>query len=152
MQPSYSLSDVFIVCDGTCIEKLFSFAAGEDRTTIWKIECQLINNTLFMNRIDKPPHLGIDLFDGNYFGKGYRDTATQYQENCQESISHHRVVEYSFGHMKFVVRWPADAYAVGLPGGTYEESEEETRAKLWKNRGGKYINLSRSVILLTITK
>jgi hypothetical protein len=109
MQPSYSLLPIALVTDRNSLRKLFDFASGRPGEN-WRIEVELIRETLFLTRWEKNP---VRIITGSFHsghGHEFENAFLKFEEGLEDSSSHHRIEEYEIGGMKWVVRFEADGY------------------------------------------
>jgi hypothetical protein len=109
MQPSYSLLPISLVTDRNSLRKLLDFASGRPGGN-WRIEVELIEETLFLTRWEKNP---VRIITGSFHsghGHEFENAFLKFEEGLEESSSHHRIEEYEIGGMKWVVRFEADGY------------------------------------------
>lgn len=97
MQPGQSLASVSLVTSRDCLQFLYTFAVGAKAQQDWWLEAELVGNTLFV-------------------GEGWRDDEGHSRQylgfvpGLEGHVSHHRVVEYEIGGMKWIVHFEADGY------------------------------------------
>jgi len=118
MEPTYSFRHVSLVTDRNSLRKLLTFLSDRSSEN-WDIEVELVHNTLFLTRWEKNYNL---LFSGSFnsgFGHSFESEFLGYENGMEESCSHHRMVEYEIGGMKWVVRFEADGYSVD----THQDNE-----------------------------
>ncbi|KAF8855691.1 hypothetical protein BDZ45DRAFT_654934, partial [Acephala macrosclerotiorum] len=115
MQPSYSFLPTALITDRNSLRKLLDFASGHRRED-WRIEVELVKETLFLTRWEKN---WVQIITGSFnsgYGHEFENAFLKFEEGLEDSSTHHRIVEYEIGGMKWVVRFEADGYIKDDPG------------------------------------
>lgn len=112
MQPNYSFAPVSLVADRNSLHKLFDIAIGKFSKDSWRVEVELVGDTMFLTRFEEKNTGWFNTGGGH--GHEFENHFLKYDTNLRNSISHHRFVEYELGGMRCVVRFETDGY-VELP-------------------------------------
>ena len=127
LQPTFNLNQTDLICDRNNLRRLLGFASG-DVNEKFEIIVEVVNNTVLFIRLDGAISEHIDpavQFRG--FGHTFEKVFTKRLEAVEKTVSHHRVVGYTFGGLKLVVRFEADGavYPSSVPeSGSTEQLEE----------------------------
>lgn len=110
MQPHFDLALVDVITDRRPIHQLLAFANG--KATDFEFGAEVIGTTVLFARTKDQPHEILGGFSG--YRRAYNKQYTKFPDCAKGSISHHRIVGYSFGGLRFLVRSVADAYLEDL--------------------------------------
>jgi hypothetical protein len=110
MQPSYSLLPVALVTDRNSLRKLFDFVSGHPGEH-WRNEAELVEGTLFLTRWEANSVRIITGSLNSGYGYEFEKAFLKFEEDLGDSSTHHRILEYEIGGMKWVVRYEADGYS-----------------------------------------
>lgn len=110
MNPHFNFQDVDLVTNRNSLRKLFDFVEGRARDS-FRIDLNLVNKTLFLTRREKTTrgHLR-GTADNSSFGHNFQQMFSQHNPRLEDSTGHHRVIAYSLGALKCVIRFEVDAY------------------------------------------
>lgn len=78
----------------------------------FRFDVEMVGNTLFLVR----NHRGEVIPDVRGYGHSFLDAFTTHEDNGAETKSHQRIVSYSFGGLKCLVRFECDGYFEGCEG------------------------------------
>lgn len=87
---------------------LFNFASGITFQD-FRIDLHMVHKTLFLTRRTKKRYLVAHADGTTKIGSNFESAFTKSESGLEDSSSHHRVVGYSLGDLKCVVRFEADA-------------------------------------------
>lgn len=106
MKPDYRLDDVDIVCDRNSLRELLEFATGKKSQEPFCLWLSGVNNTLLLKRREKDAFANPrpDSYTFNFIHE-----ITEAEEDMENSVSYHRVIEYKLGSLKCVVRFDVEA-------------------------------------------
>jgi hypothetical protein len=106
MKPDYGLDDVDIVCDRNSLLKLLEFATGKKSQEPFCLWLNVVNNTLLLKHREKDAFANprTDSYTFNFI-----DEITEAEEDMENAVSYHRVIEYKLGGLRCVVRFDVDA-------------------------------------------
>ncbi|RYN85844.1 hypothetical protein AA0119_g13066 [Alternaria tenuissima] len=114
--PSFNVASIDVVTDRNNIRKLLSLT--NPRWSSYKredftIQVEVTNNTAIFCREETKTeeYIGPNKFRG--YGHSFEKKCTSRQ--VSGSTGHHRIISYSFGGLKFIVRYETDGY-VGIVG------------------------------------
>ncbi|KUJ21237.1 uncharacterized protein LY89DRAFT_681819 [Mollisia scopiformis] len=112
MQPSYTLLPGSIVADRNSIRKLLDFVSGKRSQYDWQIDAQMMKGTIFLTRWENDPsqHVIDRFYDG--YGKSFEKAFLEHGVGLEDSSSHHRIVSYELGGMRWILQFEADGYLV----------------------------------------
>lgn len=108
MHPDFCFGELDIITDRSPLRKLFAFAINESEDFQFCI--QFIGKTALFVRTEKRTRDEISLGDFQGYRQAFEDAYTKVASSAQGSTSHHRIVEYSFGEFRLLVRSAIDAY------------------------------------------
>jgi hypothetical protein len=101
MAPTYSLLPVSLVTDRNSLRKLFDFvSATKCFSSWWRIELEVVENTMIFTRWEKDPRLLVTGSLNSGFGHEFEKVFVKFNSNLEDSMSHHRIIEYDIGGMK----------------------------------------------------
>ncbi|KAI9925316.1 hypothetical protein ASPWEDRAFT_32389 [Aspergillus wentii DTO 134E9] len=104
--PDFLTTDVDIVGCGSTLGNLLRFARGTDRK--FRMVLEAIGSTVFFVRRENSPTQTISGVFG--YGHTFPEANTTWEAEVKGSESHQRIIQYSFGGMKCLVRFEADGY------------------------------------------
>ena len=106
MQPDFDGQSVDVFACGNTIGALLAFAGEREKT--FRFLAEKLGNTLFLIRKENNPDDTID--DVRGYGHTFPEVYTDWDRSCTDSESHQRLVSYTFGGLKCVIRSEADGY------------------------------------------
>lgn len=106
MHPEIDLGDVDVVICRNTMGKLFDFVTVNSKS--FEIEVEMIGDKAVFVRKEKNTTEVIDGFRG--FGHTFPEEFTRWDSEVKGSSSHHRVAEFAFGNMKYLLRFESDCY------------------------------------------
>ncbi|KAJ5356799.1 hypothetical protein N7517_011408 [Penicillium concentricum] len=114
--PSFDIRSVDVVTDRNCIRQLLSFInPGLEKTQRFTLHVELIKNTVIICRVEKKKRQYIKPGQPSGFGHNFEKRYTIHQ--IKGSTSHHRIISYTFGALKLLIRHETDGYvAAGIAG------------------------------------
>ena len=109
-QPDVNTSEIDIAACGSTLGNLLRFVRHEDRA--FRMLVEVVGNTVFLVRRENSP---TELIPGVHgFGHTFPEAYTTWDKQVKGSESHQRIIRYSFGGMKCLVRFEADGYLAHL--------------------------------------
>ena len=120
-QSEIPLVDVF-GC-GSTLGNLLRCARSQSKP--FRFDVDVIGETIFMvRREDSPTEMITDL---QGYGHTFPEAYTSWDANVRNSISHQRIISYTFGGMQFFVRSETDAYLrnSGIENASLKEAQKE---------------------------
>lgn len=107
-QPDFDFTNLDVVTDRRPIRKLFGFVIGEPKS--FQFGVSIIGNTALFTRMEERTRdeLATQTFQG--YREAFESAYTKTAKEAQGSTSHHRIVSYDFGGLKFLVRFAVDAF------------------------------------------
>ncbi len=99
-------SKVDIVACGGTLSNLLRFARGEEKA--FRISAELVNGTAFLIRHENSPTEIIP--DVRGYGHSFPEAYTTWDRDVKGSLSHQRVISYTFGGLNILVRFEPDGY------------------------------------------
>lgn len=106
MRPDLSTQDIDIFGCNSTLGNLLRFARG--KAHVFRIDVELIGQTVFFVRKEASPK---QLMPGVYgYGHTFPKACTTWDAQVKGSVSHQRMVMYSFGGRRFVVKFQSDGY------------------------------------------
>ncbi|KAF8649168.1 hypothetical protein AX16_005966 [Volvariella volvacea WC 439] len=106
--PPFDWAAQDIVTDRNNLRKLVSWASDEESGKDFRIDLQLAGRrTVLMNRWE--PSLQ-HVMPGFTYGHNFEKVATQRPDECRNTHSHNRIIQYDLNGLKLVVRFELDGY------------------------------------------
>jgi hypothetical protein len=114
---SFDIGAVDLVTDGNNVRKLLSFinpSLSKNGLEPFTIEIEVISMTAMFCRAEAETvrYVGLDEFAG--FGHEFEKAYTR--DQVSGSTGHHRIITYSFGGLRLIVRYETDGYVDSLSG------------------------------------
>lgn len=106
VHPEISLQDVDVVVDRNTIGKLFDFVTMSSRN--FEIDVEIIGGKAIFIRKERQTTEVIEGFRG--FGHTFPEEYTRWDSEAKGSSSHHRVAEFVFAGMRYLLRFESDCY------------------------------------------
>ena len=139
MHANFKFDMIDVITDRRPIRKLFGFVAGE--TEAFEFGVVSIGNTALFVRMEKETRQTIHpgVFHG--YRRAFEQEYTKLSTSAKGTTSHHRIFQYNFGGLRFLVRSAADAYLDDLAK-PHEEHGEGSKSKEEPNSNDlvKYMN------------
>ena len=110
MRPDFDLRALDVVACGSTLGNLLRFARSIDWN--FRLDVELVEDTLFLIRKEHSPTELID--DVRGFGHTFPETNTSWNKQVKGSVSHQRLISYSIGELKCLVRSESDGYLEDL--------------------------------------
>lgn len=107
--PNFDPKDVDIVTCGSSLGNLLRFVRKIDRE--FRVIVENIGSTVFITRRENSPTQTIP--DVHGYGHTFPEAYTTWPGDVKGSESHQRIIQYSFGGMKCLVRFEADGVSPG---------------------------------------
>ena len=108
LHPEYAFKDLDIMTDRRPLRKLFGFVNGNEEDFEFGIE--VIGKTVLMVRKEKKTREEIAPGTFQGYRLNFELAYMKLEAAAKGSTSHHRLVSYSFGGLKLLVRSAVDAY------------------------------------------
>lgn len=107
-RPDFDLSELDIVGDRRCLRLLHNFMVGDPEAFQYGVEA--IGNTTFFTRAERTSRETIapNTFAG--YRTSFEEAYTKLHSDVKGSTSHYRIVTYTLGGLKLLVRSGVDAY------------------------------------------
>lgn len=128
-RPDFDLSELDVVCDRRPLRLLHGFIVGNQE--VFQFGVEAIGNTTVFTRAERTTRIAIapNTFAG--YRASFEEAYTKLHPDAKGSTSHYRIVTYTLGGLKLLVRSGVDAYrpsAVGehlseLSGSDYNEED-----------------------------
>ena len=106
--PGFDFAAVDIVTDRNNLRKLLDFATDDPERGDFTIRVDRVGNSILFTRVE-PKNKDYPKYPG--FGHSFEDKYTK--STLPDTICHHRVVTYTFGRMRLLVRCEVDAVQQG---------------------------------------
>ncbi|EAA33825.1 hypothetical protein NCU05699 [Neurospora crassa OR74A] len=107
--PKYDLRQTDIVTNASNLRKMFMIFHNQQRN-YERYDLTWRNDTLFLSKWTSDPYLNSSLGHGTGFEQATCIYDDQEDDLLKSSASHHRVIQYRFGGLQFVVQSEIDAY------------------------------------------
>lgn len=105
-QPDFPTTGVDIFACGSTVGNLLRFVRGVDKAFRFNVE--VVGNTVFFVRKEKAPTELIP--DVRGYGHTFPESYTTWEPDVKGSESHQRIVKYTFGGIKCIIRFESDGY------------------------------------------
>ncbi|KAI5782088.1 hypothetical protein DFH27DRAFT_488138 [Peziza echinospora] len=146
--PNYDFNELDMIIDRNSLRKLLRFVrrASDPSSTSsssdygnseYKMYIQRINNTLLFTRWAKKTIGFIKPNEFRGFGREFQNLFLKYPDGMTDSTDHQRLVKYSLGGLKLLVRFTSDGYIDMTKG--FPQSSEKHESKLTVIPGGKLV-------------
>lgn len=113
MHPQLSTSKINVVACGSTLGNLLRFARGIKMS--FRFDAEFIGDSVFFVRKENSPK---EVIEGLYgYGHAFPEAYTNWEADVRGSVSHQRIIQYSFGGLKFLVRSESDGYLPKLLNG-----------------------------------
>lgn len=106
MQPNFDLSTLDIVGCGSTLGNLLRFCEGISAD--FRFDIDRVRDTVFLIRKENSRTALIR--DVRGYGHSFADTHTVWEPEVNGSVSHQRIIRYTFGGLNFLVRTESDGY------------------------------------------
>lgn len=108
MGPESDFKDTDLVTNRRALQMLFQFASGNP-VQDFRIDLHMVHNTLFLTRKEQRTYFVVNACGTSKVGSNFESAFTTPEPGLEDSSSHHRVLRYTLGDLKCVVRFEADA-------------------------------------------
>ena len=136
VHPELDLDDIDVVICRNTMAKLFDFVTINSKN--FEIDVEIIGDKAVFTRKEKKTTEFIEEFRG--FGHTFPEEYTRWSSAVKGSSSHHRIAEYGFAGLKYLLRFQSDAYLTEDPSGAVKASSQ---------RQGCMTNLANTATLLS---
>lgn len=106
VRPEINLDDVDVVICRNTMAKLFDFVTVNSKN--FEIDVEIIGDKAIFIRKERKTTEIVDGFRG--FGHTFPEEYTRWDSEVKGSSSHHRVAEYVFADLKYLLRFESDCY------------------------------------------
>ena len=106
VHPKHDLEDVDVVICRNTMAKFFDFVTVNSKN--FEIDVEIIGDKAVFIRKEKKTTEFIDEFRG--FGHTFPEEYTRWDSAVKGSSSHHRIAEYEFAGLKYLLRFETDGY------------------------------------------
>ena len=110
MRPGFDFGALHVVACGSTLGNLLRFARSIDWN--FRFDVELVGGTLFLIRKEHSPTQLIENVRG--FGHTFPEANTSWNKEVRGSVSHQRLISYSIGGLKCLVRSESDGYLEDL--------------------------------------
>ncbi|KAK2597170.1 hypothetical protein N8I77_013033 [Diaporthe amygdali] len=108
MNPTVRFDDIDVLTNRNSLRKFFEFCKGRAQDS-FRVNLYLVNNTLIIERCVRSTTEFLYGSGGSGFGHNFEKAATRLPPGLENSLGHHRVLQYDFGGLKCAVRFEVDA-------------------------------------------
>lgn len=108
MGPESDFKDTDLVTNRRALQMLFQFASGNP-VQDFRMDLHMVHNTLFLTRKEQRTYFVVNACGTSKVGSNFESAFTTPESGLEDSSSHHRVLRYTLGDLKCVVRFEADA-------------------------------------------
>lgn len=106
MHPQLPTGKINVVACGSTLGNLLRFARGIKMS--FRFDAEFIGDSVFFVRKENSPK---EVIEGLYgYGHAFPEAYTNWEADVRGSVSHQRIIQYSFGGLKFLVRSESDGY------------------------------------------
>ena len=106
LRPKLDFSAVDVVGCASTLGNLLRFAGSQDKS--FRFYAELVEDTLFLVRKEISPTELLE--DVRGYGHTFPEAYTSWEASLKGSVSHQRLIKYSFGGLTCLVRSEADGY------------------------------------------
>ncbi|MCJ1462600.1 hypothetical protein MMC07_001202 [Pseudocyphellaria aurata] len=106
MQPQFHSSKIDVVACGSTIGNLLRYARSMDMS--FRFDVDFIGNSVFFVRKENSPKEVIEGLYGH--GHTFPEAYTNWEEDVRGSVSHQRIVRYTFGGLSYLIRTEGDGW------------------------------------------
>lgn len=136
MNPDFLFDEVDVIVNRNSLRKLLNFCKESNQAS-FRMNLSLVHDTLIIERSERTITEVVQPDQGLYSYR-FGEVFTENPEYSEDSISHHRVLKYSIGDLRCVVRSQTDACYVS-PGSPVAEEEQSYKASSMLARMGDLI-------------
>jgi hypothetical protein len=104
--PTFPTSTIDIFACGSTLGHLLRYVRNIEG--IFRFSVELIGDTVFFVRKENSPRELLENIHG--FGHTFPEAYTTWDDDVKGSESHQRIVQYTFGGLRFLVRFESDGY------------------------------------------
>lgn len=108
VQSKFDFTSINIVTDRRPVRKLYGFVAGD--WSSFEFGVTILGSTALFTRMEKASRDEVPNDNSKEYRQAFETAYLKVPVSAKDSTSHHRVVQYAFGGMKFLVRSAVDAY------------------------------------------
>ena len=108
MHPSFDFNTMDVITDRRPLRKLYGFVKGEEDDFEFGVE--VIGNTALLARMERQTRETIPPGTFQGYRQAFEEAYTKVSVSAKSSTSHHRICQYKFGGLNFLVRCAFDAY------------------------------------------
>lgn len=108
MGPESDFKDTDLVTNRRSLQMLFQFASGNPFQD-FRMDLHMVHDTLFLTRREQKTYFVVNACGTSKVGSNFESAFTTPEPGLEDSSSHHRVLRYTLGDLKCVVRFEADA-------------------------------------------
>ncbi|KAL4885170.1 hypothetical protein BJY04DRAFT_214511 [Aspergillus karnatakaensis] len=108
--PDFNMDGIDLVTDRKNLRSLLGFvsgSSGSNKKKPFRINLEVINSTLLFSRYSPRTTHFVDAFNG--YGHEYEKASTHRMLPIRDSIVHNRVICYTLGTVKIILRFEVDA-------------------------------------------
>lgn len=113
VHPEFDLEHVDVIICRNTMAKLFDFVTTNSRS--FEIDVEIIGDKSVFVRKERKTTEFIDAFRG--FGHTFPEEYTRWDSAVKGSSSHHRIAEYEFAGLNYLLRFESDGYLAKHAGG-----------------------------------
>ncbi|KAK7225493.1 hypothetical protein V2G26_013496 [Clonostachys chloroleuca] len=148
--PSFDISSVDVITDRNNIRKLLYFVnpkLNKFGPQPFTIRAEVIGKTIIFSRDETATYEIIK--PGQFRGFGHNFEKLSTSSEIARSTGHHRIISYSFGGLKFVLRHETDGYVKTLP--SPDASPRKTQDEISLDRMLSTLSVSPTTVGHAIT-
>ena len=132
-RPAFKFSGVDVITDRRTLRQLYGFASGDEKYFEFGVE--VVGDTVVFTRVEPRSRetIAANKFAG--YRQSFEEAYTKLHSAAKGSTSHHRLVTYTIGCLRFLVRSGTDAYRPDAVGqlSTPQASERDGSEEFAKN-------------------
>ncbi|XXG99241.1 hypothetical protein Hte_005578 [Hypoxylon texense] len=138
LNKSFDPSNIDIVGCASSLGDILRFTRSVEST--FRFDVEMVGNTLFMVRNSQKEVIP----DVRGYGHSFLDSFTSHEDKLKETESHQRVISYSFGGLKCIIRFECDGYFADKDGELNATASEPKDFNLSKTPTSSLIRSEKS--------
>ncbi|KAF8246410.1 hypothetical protein K440DRAFT_632135 [Wilcoxina mikolae CBS 423.85] len=123
--PTFSPKNIDLITDRRHLRLLLGYAGGSKKE--FRIDAEIVGGTVLFSIWTVFETCYVDGSSKSGYGRNFEKLFTKAPEEAEGSITHNRVVEYSLGGIRILLRYEVDA-CVGIPGVQSQQQQQPDRS------------------------
>ncbi|KAF5863920.1 hypothetical protein ETB97_009027 [Aspergillus alliaceus] len=144
-KPTMNLNDIDLISDRRNLRLLLALVSGNKKP--FRINIEVVASTVLFTTYANSKVNFVQNFEG--YGREYEKASTWTPRHVRGSITHNRVVRYTLGGVRIMLRFEVDACMPAKPCNMPESSSMKTPSGLTVVKAGRLVGPSRIVEIKT---